>query len=214
VTETPAVEPVSERMQELLSRAVEEQVSEQRAASSVLHDLKEQLAALEAGVRSAAANDTVARLDTAVTTVVADQRTATTLLSQRLEALTSRVEALSALGGDVNNQAAALGRVQATLENFSSFPGALSALQQDVSGLHDRLAPLADVQAAMGDLGARAAGEADSLRPQLSALEARLASLDAPDADRLRDAVVDALSIRLERLQQAVDRPVVGPEVL
>src|SRR5690349_10446925 len=102
-------------MQELLSRAVEEQVSEQRAASTVLTEIKEQLAALESSVRGAAANATVERLDGAVSTVVADQRTATTLLSQRLEALTHRVEALSALGDDVTTQAAALQRVQEAL---------------------------------------------------------------------------------------------------
>ncbi|MDP9183245.1 MAG: hypothetical protein M3P04_10775, partial [Actinomycetota bacterium] len=213
MSEAPAVGPASERMQALLSRAVEEQVSEQRAASSVLHELKEQLASLEAGVRGAAANATVERLDTAVATVVADQRTATTLLSQRLEALTGRVEALSALGEDVSAQAAALDRVHTALESFGSFPRALSSLQHDLAGLHDRLAPLAEMQAVVGDLGARTSSTLDELRPQLGALEAKIASIGAvPEADRLRDAVVDALSIRLERLQQAVDRPVVGPE--
>jgi len=214
VTDTPSGGPVSERMQALLSRAVEEQVSEQRAASTVLTEIKEQLAALESSVRGAAANETVERLDSAVSTVVADQRTATTLLSQRLEALTRRLEELSALGEDVAGQAAALDRVQQALQAFGSFPDALSALQREVSGLHDRLTPLGDVPAALTDLASRAGG-AEALRPQLAALEARLAGLGAvPDADRLRDSVVDALSVRLERLQHAAERPVVGPEVL
>jgi hypothetical protein len=78
-------------MQALLSRAVEEQVSEQRAVSHVLAEIKDQLQSLEASVRGAAANETVERLDAAVSTVVADQRTAATLLSQRLETLGARV---------------------------------------------------------------------------------------------------------------------------
>ena len=52
MTETPggaaAGGPVSDRMQALLSRAVEEQVSEQRAVSTVLGELRGQVAALAA----------------------------------------------------------------------------------------------------------------------------------------------------------------------
>ncbi|HUR13497.1 MAG TPA: hypothetical protein VM097_03270 [Mycobacteriales bacterium] len=215
MTDTPSGGPASERMQALLSRAVEEQVSEQRAASTVLAEIKDQLAALEATVRGAASDETVARLDGAVSTVVADQRTATTLLSQRLEGLTRRVEELSALGQDVAAQSAALDRVQGALLAFGSFPDALSALQREVSGLHDQLAPLADVQASLTDLSVRAGGGTEALRPQLAAVEARIAALGAiPDAERLRDSVVDALAVRLERLQLAADRSVVGPEAL
>lgn len=215
MTDTPPGGPVSERMQALLSRAVEEQVSEQRAASTILAEIKEQLGALEAAVRGAAADETVQRLGSAVSTVVADQRTATTLVSQRLEGLTRRLEELSALGEDVTSQAAALDRVQAALQAFGAFPDALSALQREVSGMADRLAPLGGVQSALGELAARAGGGVEVLRPQIAALDAKLTALGTgPDAERVRDAVVDALTLRLERLQQAADRPVVGPEVL
>jgi chromosome segregation ATPase len=202
-------------MQALLSRAVEEQVSEQRAVSTVLAELKDHVAALEAAVRGAAANESVERLEGSVSTVVADQRTATTLLSQRLEVLASRVEGLSALGTRVEAQAAALDQVERALEQFASFPEALSALQRDVSGVHDRLAPLAELRAAVGDLTARTTSSLDSLRPQLEALAGGAGSTgSALDPERVRDAVVDALATRLERLQQAAERPVVGPEVL
>jgi uncharacterized protein YoxC len=230
VTVNPVEGPASERMQALLSRAVEEQVSEQRQASSTLSELRSTISTLEASVRGAASNDTVARLDSTVSTVVADLRTSTTLLSQRLEVLTQRIEAivgdttapieqtsarLASLAAEVSSQAASVGRMSAALDNFGAFPQALSALQRDVAGLHDRLAPLADVQVAVHDLGARSRSNLDELGPQLAALDAKLGAIGAvPTSDRVRDAVVDALNPRLERLVQAAERPVVGPEVL
>jgi hypothetical protein len=217
-------------MQALLSRAVEEQVSEQRQAAGALVELRTMLAELEDSIRGAASNDAVERLDSTVSTVVADLRTSTTLLSQRLEGLGQRVDAivtdttapieqtavrLSALAAEVSAQAETVGRMRAALEAMGAFPEAMAALQRDVAGLHDRVAPLADVQAAVSDLGTRTYAVLEALRPQLASLEAKLAALgNLPAASRLRDEVVDALGPRLERLQQAAERPVVGPEVL
>jgi hypothetical protein len=217
-------------MQALLSRAVEEQVSEQRQAAGALVELRTTLAELEDSIRGAASNDAVERLDSTVSTVVADLRTSTTLLSQRLEGLGQRVDAivtdttapieqsavrLSALAAEVSAQAETVGRMRVALEAMGAFPEAMAALQRDVAGLHDRVAPLADVQAAVSDLGTRTYAVLEALRPQLGALEAKLAALgNLPAASRLRDEVVDALGPRLERLQQAAERPVVGPEVL
>ena len=59
MTETPASGPVSDRMQALLSRAVEEQVSEQRAVSTVLGELRGQVAALAEGIRQTASDSSV-----------------------------------------------------------------------------------------------------------------------------------------------------------
>ncbi len=230
MTENPAEGPVSARMQELLSRAVEEQVSEQRQVAEALAELRSTVTALEDSVRGAASNDAVERLDSTMSTVVADLRTATTLLSQRLDTLGQRVESivadtsapleqtavrLGALASEVSAQGSSVERLRAVLELMGSFPEALSALQRDVAGLHDRLSPLADVQSGVSDLSARTAATLNALVPQLESLQEKVAALGAvPGPDRLRDAVVDALGTRLDRVQQAAERPAVGPEVL
>ena len=75
---------MSDRMQALLSAAAEETVREQRAVSQVLGDLRAQLATLSDAVRASATDATVERLGGVVSTVVADQRTSTALLGQRI----------------------------------------------------------------------------------------------------------------------------------
>ncbi|MCW2600960.1 MAG: hypothetical protein JWM02_2789 [Frankiales bacterium] len=227
---TPPGAPVSDRMQALLSRAVEDQVSEQRAVSTVLADLRGQVAALSEGVRVAASEATVERLGGVVSTVVADLRTSTSLLGQRIEALSKRVEAvaqdtaapteqaavrLAGLQADIAAQSDAVTRMQYALESLGGFPAALASLQKDVAGLHDRLQPLAEVRADLGDIGARTASSLDALRPELDALRVKVDAIGVvPDPERVRDAVVGALTGRLDRLDEAAARPVVGPEVL
>lgn len=228
MTETPASELGAERMQRLLSRAVEEQVSEQRQAATLLSEVRASLAVLEAGLRVAASQETVDRLDSSVSTVVADLRTSTALLSQRLETLSSRVEAvaaetaapaeqasvrLAALAAEVSAHTEAVERVQSALVAFETFPAALAAVQRDIAGLHDRLAPLGDLQAAVADAGARTVQALDALRPELEAL-GRGNQTTTEDVERVRDAVVDALGARLARLEEAAERPVVGPDLL
>lgn len=53
---------VADRMQALLSRAVEEQISEQRSVAAVIGDLREQVAALTAAFRATASGEAVERL--------------------------------------------------------------------------------------------------------------------------------------------------------
>ncbi|MGB8649060.1 MAG: hypothetical protein WCD35_00215, partial [Mycobacteriales bacterium] len=234
---TPAAAPggpVSDRMQALLSRAVEEQVSEQRAVSTVLADLRTQVAGLADSVRSAASDAAVERLEGTVSTVVSDLRTSTALLGQRIEALAQRVDAvasqtaapteqaavrLAALSAELGAHGEAVERLQTALDALSAFPQALGSLQKDVAGLHDRLQPLAQVRADVGDLGARTSGALEALRPQLAALQSKVEAIGVvPDPERSRDAVVDALvdalGGRLDQLVEAAERPVVGPEAL
>ncbi|MCW2587315.1 MAG: hypothetical protein JWN55_2831, partial [Frankiales bacterium] len=222
--------PVSDRMQALLSRAVEEQVSEQRAVSSLLTELRVQVTGLTESVRLAASDAAVERLGGTVSTVVADLRTSTSLLGQRIEALSKRIESavadtaapteqaavrLAALSGEIAAQADAVEQMQTALEQLAGFPTALAAVQRDVAGLHDRLQPLTEVRSALNDLGARTAHSLDAVRPQLEALQAKVEQIGVvADPERLRDAVVDALAGRFEKLEQAAERPVVGPEVL
>jgi hypothetical protein len=234
MTETPGVTPpagpTSERMQALLAQFQEEQVTEQRSVSTLLTSLRTQVAALTEGVRLAASDASVERLEGVVTTVVSDLRTSTSLLGQRIEALSKRVDAvaqetaapteqaavrLAALSADITAQAEAVDQMRAALEALAGFPSALALLQQDVAGLHDRLQPLAEVRAAVGDVGARTSTALDALRPQLESLQNKVDALTArSEPERVRDAVVDALSGRLDRLEEAAGRPVVGPDAL
>ena len=238
MTETPAGPPgttppggqVSDRMQALLSRAVEEQVSEQRAVSTLLAELRAQVGSLSDLVRLAASDASVERLGGVVSTVVADLRTATSLLGQRIDAVAKRVEAvaadavapteqaavrLAALSGDISTQGDAVDRMQAAVAQMAGFPAALAALQKDVAGMHDRLQPLVEIQAEIGDLGARTSGGLAAIRPALDALSTKVDALaDGVAPDRVRDGIVDALSGRLDKLEEAAARPVVGPDAL
>ena len=75
-------DPVSDRMQALLSRAVEEQVSEQRAVSTALTELRGLVAGLGDAVRRCASEQSVDRLSDEVATV--DMRPYLTTLAENL----------------------------------------------------------------------------------------------------------------------------------
>ncbi|MCU1594163.1 MAG: hypothetical protein JWO12_1555, partial [Frankiales bacterium] len=227
---TPPTGQTSERMQALLSQFQEEQVSEQRTVSSILTELRGQVAALADSVRGTASDASVERLGGVVSTVVADLRTSTSLLGQRLEGLSKRIDAvaqdtaapteqaavrLAALQADIAAQAESVDRMQAALDVLSGFPSALAALQKDVAGLHDRVQPLAEIRSSVGDIGARTSSSLEALKPELEAVNTKVDALArAVDPERLRDAVVDGLGSRLDRLEEAASRPVVGPDVL
>ncbi|MCW2544855.1 MAG: hypothetical protein JWM40_2407 [Frankiales bacterium] len=225
----PPAPPASDRMQALLSRAVEEQVSEQRAVSTILAELRQQVHGLAEALRHTAADASVERLGGLVSNVVADLRTSTSLLGQRIEALSKRIDAVAAdaaapsqaaatsmgaMSTDIHAQAEAIGQMRAAMAQLGAFPAALAALQKDVAGMHDRLQPLADLRSTVAELGVASGGEGSG-GPRLDAIESKLEELaQAVRPERVRDAVVDALAGRLAKLEEAASRPVVGPEVL
>lgn len=218
VTPSPAAQ-VSDRMQALLSRAVDEQASEQRAVSTILAELRGQVGELAANLSGIPSAADVARLGGAVSAVVSDLRTATTLLGQRLDLLAERVDQAgkNAAGptadttarlSDLASQLAAHGdvveRLATSVTAMSAFPNALSAVQTDVAGLDDWLAPLAGLRADVDDLGARTSTTWESLAPVLSALQSKVDALSGgPDPEVLSNRVVDALTARLDRIETA-----------
>ena len=210
-------------MQALLSRAVEEQVTEQRAVSTILAQLQQQVHGLAEVLRHTAADTSIERLGGLVSNVVADLRTSTSLLGQRIEALSKRVEQVAvdaaapsqAAATQIGAMSDALGNMATGLQQLGSFPAALAALQKDVAGLHDRLQPLADLRATVAELGVSGGGDGAAGGPRLEAIEAKLDELaQAVRPERVRDSVVDAIAGRLAKLEEAAARPIVGPEVL
>ncbi len=143
--ETGPVGPVSERMQALLARAVEEQVGERRAVSAALTDVQSQVTELVASVRLGATGSSVGEL--------AD-RTGASLdaLLLRLETLQSEVEALSALQDGTRLQEA-VGAVVARrfddLDVAVSGAAGVPALATDLGRLNDRVEQLAGQVAAV-----------------------------------------------------------------
>lgn len=226
--------PVAERMQALLSKAVEEQVSEQRQASAVLGELRLAVGALSEQLRASASADRVEQLAGDLASLTTELRRYSTGIGERLDAVVRRVDEqaaaaaqvaaaggataeslsvrLSALGDDVAAQGSALAQMSAALQALSSFPDSLSALQGELTGLHDRLAPLGEVRAAVADLAARTS-VVEALRPELAAVAERVGSLaTGADVTRARDSLVVAVGDRLDTLERAAARPVLQPE--
>src|SRR4051794_24168655 len=217
---TPPAGAVSERMQALLSRAVEEQVTAERSVAQALAEVRAQVTAVGEGLRGAASGVALERLRADLAALAGELRSSTAGLGDRFDVLGRRLDdqdqrLLSAgnntaeLGGrfdavssEVAAQAAAVQRLTATVGALAAFPEALAALQRDIAGLHDRLAPLGDVRAGMADLQARASA-AEALKPELEALNARAETFaTAVDLNRLRDSIVSAVGDRVAALPQ------------
>ena len=228
--------PMSDRMQELLARAADEQLNEQRQVSAVLIELRQLVTGLAEQLRGTASSARLDLLGGEVMSLSADLRTSTASLRERFEGLGHRVdeqaaatteivtsngsgtEALavrvSALGGDLASQGEAIGRLADSLGTLSGSPDALAALRREVSGLRDQLAPLGEVASGLADLTARIDG-VEALRPDVAAVSAKLDGLaSVTDLTRTRDSLVSALGARLDRLEEAAARPVLSEEQL
>jgi hypothetical protein len=99
----PPTTPMSQRMESLLSRAVEDQLSEQRQLAGLLSDIRAQLASLPDHVARAAGTGPdphVASLAHAVDGVSNDLRTALASLLDRLGAVERRLDALQAASAE------------------------------------------------------------------------------------------------------------------
>src|SRR4051812_36491416 len=217
---TPPAGAVSERMQALLSRAVEEQVTAERSVAQALAEVRAQVTAVGEGLRGAASGVALERVRSDLATLVGELRASTTSIGDRFDVLARRLDdqgqqlagtgastaelsgRFDAVSSEVAGQAAAVQRLTATIGALAAFPEALAALQRDIAGLHDRLAPLGDVRAGMADLQARASAT-EELRPELEALNARAETFaTAVDVNRLRDSVVTAVTDRIGALPQ------------
>src|SRR3954468_6877903 len=145
--------PMSERMQALLSRAVEDQLTEQRQVAGVLAEVRGYLAHVASELEALRANPPggVDEVERQVAAVGADVREAIRVLSDRIDGVSGLVnqrgndlaELRSSLDGDM-------------LPRIESLDGALRDLRGAFTGIASRVADLpgrADVEGMVSRLG-------------------------------------------------------------
>jgi len=142
--------PMSERMQSLLSRAVEDQLSEQRQIAGVLTDLRSQLQRITADIaelREQVPGD--GGSDAALSTVSADVREAVRLLGERIDGVARLVQQrgsdlaeiraqLEQMQIAVRGHGEALSGVSGGLTALPAFGERIGGLQDNLDGLHER----------------------------------------------------------------------------
>jgi len=224
--------PMSERMQSLLSRAVEDQLSEQRQLAGVLADLRAQLQRIAndvAELRGApASGGSVDVSEAMLASVSADVREAVRLLGERLDGVARLVQqrghdlaelraATGELQATVRGQGEALAGVASGLAALPAFGERIGGLQDNLADLHGRLSALDEMNGTAGVLNQRVehmAQELRELRSAFAGIGARIAELPgradvggAVDAAAARSAQPLAdVSQRLGRLEAALSQ--------
>ena len=214
---------MSERMQSLLSRAVEDQLSEQRQLAGTLSEFRAQLSRLSSqleGVQGGAAP--APQLEQALGAIAGDVREAVRLLGERLDGVGRLVQqrghdlaeqraVIEELKSAVESHSSALGGMTGGLAALPAFGERIDALHSGLGGLADRLRGLEELTAAVVALQQRAEAVDTGLRElrqAFSGVAARAAQLPARDdiesiVGRVADAV-DGLGGRLSRLESTV----------
>ena len=217
-------QPMSERMQSLLSRAVEDQLSEQRQLAGALAEFRAQLGRLSSQLegQQSGAGAATPQLEQALGAIAGDVREAVRLLGERLDGVGRLVQqrghdlaeqraVLEELKGAVEKHSNALGGMTGGLAALPAFGERIDALQGGLGGLADRLRGLEELTAAVGALQQRAEGldtGLRELRQAFSGVAARAAQLPArEDIESITGRVaesVDGLGGRLSRLETTV----------
>jgi hypothetical protein len=214
---------MSERMQSLLSRAVEDQLSEQRQLAGALAEVRAQLGQLGTqleGLQGTGASPP--HLDEALGAIAGHVREAVRLLGERLDGVARLVQER---GHDLAEQRAMIGELKAAVERhtdaLNSMTGGLAALpafgeridgmQAGLGGLADRLQGLEELTAAVAAMEQRSESldtGLRELRQAFTGVAARAAQLPGrEDLDAVTTRVaesVDGLGGRLSRLETAV----------
>jgi ABC-type transporter Mla subunit MlaD len=206
--------PMSERMQALLSRAVEDQLSEQRQLAGAIGEFRSQVGRLAQEMEQirSAPSEATASLEASVAAVAGEVREAVRLLGERLDAVSGLVrqrgqdlsELRSVVGdvqGSVANHAAALGGVAGGLAALPSFGDRIGALQDTVAGLHDRLRGLEEMTGAVAAVQQRVDGIDTAVRE----LRGAFAGIAARVADLPARGDVDAIVARAAEPLRGVD---------
>jgi chromosome segregation ATPase len=212
---------MSERMQSLLSRAVEDQLSEQRQLAGALADVRAQLSrlgtqleGLQSGGGAAASTP---QLDQAVAGMTAELREAVRLLAERLDGVAQLVQqrghdlaeqraAIEELKGAVSEHAKALGGMTGGLSALPAFGDRIDTLQGSLGTLTERLRGLEELAASVAALQQRAEsvdGGLRELRQAFTGVASRAAQLPARDD---LDAAIGPVGDALEGLGNRLGR--------
>jgi len=210
--------PMSERMQSLLSRAVEDQLNEQRQLAGLLGDVRGQLARIHQEVealRGSGAGAGGASDADALAQVSAEVREAVRLLAERVEGVARLVQqrgtdlselkaALADLQATMRSHTDALGGVSGGLAALPAFGDRIGGLQDNLVALHDRLAALDETAGVVTTLRQQVdtmAQELRELRSAFAGMGARLA--EVPGRPEL-ESVVTRVGARVDELGEQV----------
>ena len=196
--------PMSDRMQSLLSRAVEDQLSEQRQIAGVLSDLRAQLQRITsdiAGLRAEGGSSGAS--DSALASVSADVREAVRLLGERLDGVGRLVQqrgsdlaelraATDQLHTVVRGQGEALGGIGNGLAALPAFGERIGGLQDNLAALHERLTGLDRV----GDTVTALQQRVEAVDQGLRELRSAFAAIGARMAELPGRADLDAVAGR------------------
>src|SRR4051812_12289334 len=117
--------PMSERMQSLLSRAVEDQLTEQRQLAGALTEVRAQLTQLVAQLQAAqGGGGSAPQLDQALGAIAGNVRDAVRLLGERLDGVARLVQER---GHDLAEQRAAIGELRDAVEGHTNALGGMTS---------------------------------------------------------------------------------------
>jgi hypothetical protein len=216
--------PMSERMQSLLSSAVEDQHSEQRSLAAALDEVRAQISALAQHV--AASREQPTQTDpAAVAALTVELRESMRRSSDRLDAVARMVAqrgediatlqgSLSALGEQLRAQGESVNSIATYLGERTGDDGSRGAaleqrlvtLQNDMTAVGHHVAGLTE-SAAYSDNGRDLASLAESVRT----LDGRLAASSGEELDaRIRSIIAGALVGTERRLAAHIDEAVLA----
>jgi hypothetical protein len=224
---------MADRMQSLLSQAVEDQRSEQRQLAVALTEVRGQLArivteieTLRSGASAGGGAGGSGSAEEAVATVSRDIREAVRMLAERLDAVGRSVQergadiaemkvAVEDLHSAVRGHTNALSGVTQALSAVPAVGERVGGLQDNLVSLHERLAGLEEVAASVDRLGQRiesADQDMRELRSAFAGMASRMAELpsraDLGAAGAQSTESLDVVAGRLARVESAI------PEVL
>ncbi len=199
----PAPAQVSERMQSLLARAVEDQMAEQRQLQSLINEVRSALTRIQDRMESVAQGNVLEDTRADVAALAGELRSATAGLSDRLDAAVTAINDHS--------------RADALAARLDSVTAELEAQSQAVAGLPTLLAQAtaaesADTRVEIARLTAAVTNFGDGIRTEMAGLRESLAADSAEHARRYTEYVDNAiLSLAEVLLRRRGDRPAAAP---
>ena len=215
--------PMSERMQALLSRAVEDQLSEQRQLTTALNELRALLVRTPQDVQhavAAATSSQESRFASDLEGLAHELRGGLRALGERLDGLAHTVQEIgsreSGSGGAVaaelngvrvalHNHGATLAALQSGFESLPAFPDQVAGVQDEIRALAKRLDTIGELQASVGEAAGRLTA-LESLAGDVRGARAAAERAAGTDVAAGVASALSPLSQRIQDLEAAVGR--------